>query len=196
MTTELATISLFPLRTVLFPGGPLLLRVFESRYLDMISNCMKEEEGFGVVLISDGTETGVVRTHRLGTLAKIADWYQYEDGVLGMTVVGERRFELIEARRQSDGLNVGNVRYVAHDPDVPLPERFAHLGQVLQRVMGQVGSQYDLIDRNHDDASWVSLRLAELLPLTDEQRQACLEMIDPISRLDYLEPIVESMRRV
>ena len=82
-------VPLFPLHTVLYPGGPLPLRVFEARYLDMISHCLKSETNFGVVLIREGKETGPVTMHEVGTLARITDWYQGSDGLLGVTAIGE-----------------------------------------------------------------------------------------------------------
>ena len=107
-------IPLFPLRTVLFPGGPLPLRIFETRYLDMIGRCMKDERGFGVLAIRDGTGTGsgAAEVHQVGTLASIVDWYQFDDGLLGITVIGQTRFMLHSVRQQPDGLNVGEVDFM------------------------------------------------------------------------------------
>jgi len=95
-------IPLFPLNTVLFPGGPLPLRIFEARYVDMVSSCLKEDSPFGVLLIRDGGETGNATTHEIGTLARIVDWYQGSDGLLGVTAVGEQRFRLLSSHRQDD----------------------------------------------------------------------------------------------
>jgi Lon protease-like protein len=92
---------------VLFPGGPLPLRIFEARYLDMISRCLKTDTPFGVLLIRDGDETGAARTHTVGTLARIVDWYQGSDGLLGVTAAGEQRFRLLDVGIQPDGLNAG-----------------------------------------------------------------------------------------
>ena len=97
-------IPLFPLNTVLFPGGPLPLRIFESRYIDMISRCMKHDSPFGVLLIREGQEAGPATMHTVGTLATVTDWYQGSDGLLGITAIGSERFELLSADRQHDGL--------------------------------------------------------------------------------------------
>jgi Lon protease-like protein len=97
---------LFPLNTVLFPDGPLPLRIFEPRYLDMISGCMKQDKPFGVLLIKDGHEAGPATTHSVGTLARVTDWYQGSDGLLGITAIGTERFRLQSVEQQSDGLNV------------------------------------------------------------------------------------------
>ena len=105
---------------MLFPGGPLPLRVFEPRYLDMISRCMKDDVPFGVLLIRDGAETGPATTHDVGTLARVIDWYQGSDGILGVTAVGEQRFRLLTVERQHDGLNIGEVSLLPNIEGVPL----------------------------------------------------------------------------
>ena len=82
---EAVRIPLFPLNTVLFPGGPLPLRIFETRYIDMISERMREDAPFGVLLIKEGHEAGPASTYEIGTLARITDWYQGSDGLLGIS---------------------------------------------------------------------------------------------------------------
>ncbi|HEY7377666.1 MAG TPA: LON peptidase substrate-binding domain-containing protein, partial [Steroidobacteraceae bacterium] len=98
-------IALFPLNTVLFPGGPLPLRIFEPRYIDMVRRCLREQRGFGVVLIRSGNEVGPAEFESVGTLARIVDFHALSDGLLGLVNVGERRFRVISRRRQDDGLN-------------------------------------------------------------------------------------------
>lgn len=182
-------IPLFPLRTVLFPGGPLPLRIFEARYLDMISTCLKEERGFGVVLIEEGGEVGPAKTHKVGTMAEIVDWYQGSDGLLGVTARGKERFRLEAARREKDGLNVGTVQFLPPDPEVQITAPYEPMARVLRDVMDELGRHYKELPRNFEDASWVGCRLAEILPLPPEQKQLCLEMTDPLERLDLLRPM-------
>src|SRR5687768_15209514 len=99
-------LPLFPLNTVLFPGGPLRLRIFEPRYLDMVSRCMRESSSFGVALITEGKEAGgTARTTGVGTTARIVDFERLDDGLLGITARGEQRFTIEDVRTQSDGLN-------------------------------------------------------------------------------------------
>src|SRR5215472_14441288 len=100
-------LALFPLNTVLFPGGALPLRIFETRYLDMVSRCLKEGQGFGVCLIREGAETGAAKIHMAGTLAEIGDWSRGEDSLLHILVRGTRRFRVSALRQQPDGLNLG-----------------------------------------------------------------------------------------
>ena len=139
---------LFPLRTVLFPGGPLPLRIFESRYIDMISHCMKNDLPFGVLLIKDGQEDSTATTHEVGTLATITDWYQGSDGLLGVTAAGGLRFRLLSARRQPDGLNLGTVELIPAEPDMALPDEYASLRKILESVLDDLGRLYESLERH------------------------------------------------
>ncbi len=186
-------LPIFPLSTVLAPGGPLLLRIFEARYLDMVSHCLSHESSFGVSLIREGSETGDAQVHELGTFAKIADWYQYEDGVLGITAVGLQRYRLHDTSRRPDGLLIGQVSLLKRETPVPLPPEFGYLADVVKRVMAQMGSHYDLIEQDYDNASWIGFRLMELLPLSDQQKQFGLEITDPLERLEMLSAVVDKI---
>lgn len=171
-------VPLFPLNTVLFPGGPLPLRVFEPRYLDMISRSMKGDMPFGVLLIKEGLEAGPATTHTVGTLATVTDWYQGSDGILGITATGTERFELLTADRQDDGLYVGEVSLLPPVPSMPLPEAHLGLAHILENVLDELGRLYEDLDRHFDDATWVTYRLVEVLPAELEQKQEVLESED------------------
>lgn len=187
-------VPLFPLRTVLYPGGPLPLRIFEARYLDMISRCLKSETPFGVVLIRDGSETGPAKTYDVGTLAKITDWYQGSDGLLGVTALGESRFRLLSATRQEDGLLIGDIELIDSETSVALPEDYQGMAQILAGVLGNLGRLYEPLDKNYADASWVSFRFAEILPIAPEEKQSCLEIDDPIERLHMVKQVLREVR--
>jgi uncharacterized protein len=184
----LATIPLFPLHTVLFPGGPLRLRIFEPRYLDMISRCMREDSGFGVALIVEGSEAGGrAHTVEIGTLARIVDFERLEDGLLGITARGERRFRIAHVGRANDGLNICEVEWREDEPPAPVPPQQAVLAELLQRALEQIGPAYGEVIANYEDASWVSMRLAEILPLATLERQELLELNDGPTRLQWLQ---------
>lgn len=187
-------VPLFPLHTVLYPGGPLPLRVFEARYLDMISHCLKTETRFGVVLIREGNETGQVTMHSVGTLAKITDWYQGSDGLLGVTAVGEQRFRLLDSCCRSDSLNIGDIALIDEQESIPLPEEFKRLSKILAGVLGDLGKRYESVGEHYDDAAWVGYRFAEILPIDPVQKQWCLETDDPIERLQLVNKILQKVR--
>ena len=118
MTTLPDRLPLFPLKTVLFPGGVLPLRVFEARYMDMITRCMREDAGFGVCLIAAGEEVGETAVpHPVGTEARIEQWDMAQAGVLNLVTRGIRRFRIEDHEVERDGLLVASVRWL----DEPLP---------------------------------------------------------------------------
>lgn len=187
------SLPLFPLRTVLFPGGLLPLRIFEPRYVDMIGRCMREGGEFGVVLIVQGGEVGeVAHLAKVGCSARIVDFEKLPDGLLGIMCRGERRFHLHGRQIREDGLNIGDIDWLIDGPDVPLGAEHQALGRVLKRVIGEYGALQRFIQPDFDHVAWVSYRLAELLPLSKATQQSMLEIADPMERLQQLAPMVEA----
>jgi Lon protease-like protein len=181
-------IPLFPLNLVLFPDGPLPLRIFETRYYDMVRRCMREGSRFGVVAIREGRESGAGETEvcEVGTAADITDFHQLADGLLGLSCVGRQRFRIVARSRQADGLNIGEVNWIEAEPAVSVPARHARLQGLLRNVLPQLGEGYTSIEMRLDDAAWVGHRLAEILPLPLADKQSYLELDDPLERLDRL----------
>lgn len=185
-------IPLFPLNTVLFPGGPLPLRIFETRYVDMVRRCMREQSCFGVVLIRAGSEAGDVGSScDVGTTARIVDFYTLPDRLLGITCRGERRFRVLRRWKQPDGLNMAEVEWLPVEPTSGVPEAHRHLSDVLRKVLPELGEIYQQVPRHFDDATWVGCRLVEILPISLADKQACLELDDPIARLERLSPLIK-----
>lgn len=184
---------LFPLNTVLFPGGPLALRIFEPRYLDMISRCLREGTEFGVVAIQTGQETGAAQTYQVGTLARIDDWYSESDGLLGLVVVGTRRFRIVTSRIQTDGLHVGKIVLMENEIPQVVPEQYAYMADLMKSIIDQLGDQYAKIDRKFDDATWLGFRFAEILPVKLNDRQTFLESDDALGRLASLSPVLNAL---
>ena len=177
-------LPLFPLSTVLFPGGPLRLRIFEPRYLDMVRRCLRESRAFGVVLILEGAEAGTVASvAATGTSARLVDFDTLPDGLLGIDCVGEQRFRLRRRWQQADGLNLAEVDYLPDDAPCALPAELAHLGELLREVLPQLGDRYTHVTASYEDAGWVGNRWAEVLPLTAAEKQQLLELADPLARL-------------
>lgn len=187
-------IPLFPLNTVLFPGGPLPLRIFEPRYLDMVSCCLRRGEDFGIALIRDGQETGkAASTQMIGTVARITDWHQRHDGLLGITVIGGDRFEIKDSTVEADQLTQVRIQRLAPCRDAEVPTEFFPLSDIARQLIERIGSYYTDLEMRYDSAAWVGFRLAELLPLGLLQKQGLLESTDPIQRLDALSRIIHEM---
>lgn len=188
-------LPIFPLGSVLFPGGTMALKIFETRYMDMAKVCLKNAQPFGIALIAEGNEAGVPATpHRIGTTARIADWDMPDLGVLRVTVKGEARFRIIEQRSEKNGLIVATVESIAADTNTNInAETVANSGefeacaQFLKKVISQIdGAQYLHDEAMLMDASWVSFRLTELLPFSGTIKQKMLELTDARMRLEVL----------
>lgn len=181
-------LPLFPLNTVLFPGGELSLRIFEPRYLDMIRDCARHNTGFGVCLILAGAEVGAPATPAaIGTLAHIIDFDAGPDGLLGIRARGSQRFRVGATRVRDNGLVLGRAEYWEDEAVQAVPTEFSLLATIVERLLEQVGGTHAKAERARlDDASWVGFRLAELLPLAPPERQHLLQLTDPLARLQQL----------
>ena len=186
-------IPLFPLRTILYPDSRLPLRIFEPRYLDMISRCMKEEIEFGIVLSREPTDPKMFETFQIGTLARIIDWQQGNDGLLGITTLGTQKFKIMTVTKEEDGLNIAAIEKLDMEEHYKPPQEFENLVNLLKAILDDVNI-YHKDEINLDSASWVSFRFAEILPLKIEDKQKCLELEDPILRLNYLQPLIKIIR--
>ena len=195
---ETAEIALFPLGTVLFPGGPLPLRIFEPRYLDMVSNCLRRERPFGVCLIRAGSEVGQpADPYRIGTLARIADWDRDDRGLLTIDTVGETRFRVADTRAAPDGLLLGRCEAIA-EPCGRVPPEYEPLARLARTLTERFAPRYRHTPPPPDDDApetgpWTAWRLAELLPIAMPRRQHLLETDDHIARLREIDRIVALM---
>jgi uncharacterized protein len=185
------TLPLFPLNLVLFPGARLPLRIFESRYIDMVRECLRQDSGFGVVWRMDAS-TEVAGGHaRIGTEAIITDFSTLEDGLLGIECRGQRRFVVRSTRARDNGLLVGEVDWLGQETSATISPRHGAL-QTLMREILQHRELATQIEADADDAVSLGLGLASILPIDLPRSQALLEMTDPTQRLDALLDIVET----
>ena len=184
--------ALFPLNVVLFPGGLLPLRIFEPRYQRMVSECLRRDEAFAVAAIIDGPEAGgVAITARIGTLARIIDWEQMEDGLLGLLCEGEQSVALGEISVEEDRLLRAEIRRLPLTEPAPLPDDLAWLGELLDELLQGIGSPFDRLRMARPSADHVANRLTELLPLPIAEKQALLELGDGMVSLRRLAGMVQ-----
>ena len=190
----LEAMPVFALNTVLYPGGPLPLRIFEPRYVDMVSDRLRRDAPFIVALIRDGSEVGGgASTHSVGTLARIVDWNRGDDGLLGITALGGRRVQVLATETRPDGLCVATARMLAEEPASTVPGDHRRMVALLRGLLDQLESTYRHVTPRYDDASWVGYRLSELLPMPLVRKQHFLEMEEPLARLRDLTEIVEAL---
>lgn len=206
-TRSPTTLPLFPLKTVLFPGRLLPLKVFEQRYIDMTKACLKDELPFGVCLITRGEEvvqrvvqpaaqrttqrdesaaTAPVDFARIGTQASIVSWDMPQLGILHLKTEGGTRFQVQSSSVSDDGLVVAQVTPLPPEPATELPEAFAPLASLLELMINRAGRENFSAELALNDASWVGYRLAELLPLPLPIKQTMLEINDSAVRLKVL----------
>lgn len=199
MDPTVSELPLFPVGTVLFQGGNLQLQVFEPRYLDMVSRCMRDGSPFGVVLIRRGTDTWragmpVPDLFDVGTEAHVVDFNQLGNGRLGITVRGSRKFRVRSTTEQSDHLLIGKVVYLPEEPLMAIGREHQDLVDLLRELLTHPGVQKLNLDIDLNDARSVGWRLSELLPIEAEIKQSLLQLQLPRERLQELTRLVNKLR--
>ena len=180
-------LPLFPLHTVLFPGGHLPLRIFEQRYIEMVKLAIAEDSPFGICAIREGTETGTPAVpYSVGTLVRITDWDMPEAGILHVDTQGEERFVIRQIRTEPNGLLVGSVDPVSAEPYSAVPDELRLAVEILRRIVAEYGADKFPAPPAFDNAAWVGFRLSEVLPLKLSVKQDLLEMNDSVTRLRIL----------
>jgi Lon protease-like protein len=187
---------LFPLHTVLFPGARMPLRIFEPRYLELVRDCCRDGSGFGVCAILEGEEAGAPAVpSSLGCEARVVDFTTLPGGLLGITVLGGRRFRVQQSRVRDNGLIVADVAWLEDGPRTGLAIEHELLATLLRRCLEQLGGAHaDAGAADYADADWVSWRLAELLPVGVADRQALLQESDGYARLQLLLDLVAALQ--
>ncbi|MGZ5275090.1 MAG: LON peptidase substrate-binding domain-containing protein [Caldimonas sp.] len=190
-------LPLFPLQTVLFPDALLELKVFEARYLDLMSRCMREQRPFGVVALKSGSEARVsdeaVALYDVGTLAELIEVDSAQANILLVRCRGTRRFALGATRQQSDGLWLGAAVEVAADPVLPPGTSHADIVKSLAEALAALtaqGASPFLEPHRFDCAGWVANRWCEILPLPLDAKQRLMALADPLARLEIVDSLM------
>jgi Lon protease-like protein len=191
------TIPIFPLGTVLFPGSVLPLRIFEVRYMDMARECLRNGSAFGVCLIREGDEVGAPAVPEpVGCTARIGECDMEELGILKVKAEGLERFRIVSREVGKSGLIVGEVEELAVEPEVRDTPGLAESAQFLRKVIAGIGTDRFTGPTNFEDASWVSFRLAEILPLRLDVKQKLLELTDAGLRLAILHKFLRQQKLI
>lgn len=195
------TIALFPLKSVLFPKGRLPLQIFEQRYLDLVTRSLRSNNGFGVCLLREGEEVMRPGTrqqvHRIGMLARIVDWDQLPNGLLGITVEGERKFEVEDCHFEDNQLLTARVRYsdtdYAGEPPLEVEDSQEALVDLVEQLVSHPVINKLGMNIAYHDLRELGWRLSELVPLTLERKQALLELNDPYQRIRDIEALLHRL---
>jgi len=189
--------ALFPLHTVIFPGSILPLKIFEQRYLNLIKDCIKQQNGFVVVLISDGKEVGSTpQIYCTGCYVEIIDWNALPGGLLGITVQAKQRVHLANSSVRDDGLLLAETTpFVSSEDSKPaLPEVFESLTDTLKQLLNHPFAQQYKDRINFNDAADICYRLGELLPISNLQKQHLLETETIEQMLDQLAMYINALQ--
>jgi Lon protease-like protein len=197
--TESLLIPLFPLQAVLFPGGLLSLKVFEARYLDLVSDCLRESKPFGVVSLRQGAELRkpgeTVVTESIGTLAELLDVDSAQHGILQVRCRGTQRFEVSSREQQADGLWQAQARMLPDDeamlPTDNLVETVRGLANAIA-TLKQQGSEPFLKPFMFENSGWVANRWCEILPISVAAKQKLMELPDPQVRLQLVDEFLRT----
>lgn len=204
-------LPLFPLQTVLFPGGVLPLRIFEVRYLDLIQRCQKEGAPFGVVCLTQGSEVRQAPAageaaptevfHAIGTLAHIEMYERPQPGLMLIRCRGGRRFRLLRSEQMKHGLWTGEAEYLADDPVVPVPQDLVPVRVGLQRLLQHMQAQAQPGDElpiqpplQWDDCGWVAHRWCDILPVSPQLKQQFLAVDNPLIRLELVGDLLARLK--
>ncbi|MEO8157818.1 MAG: LON peptidase substrate-binding domain-containing protein [Betaproteobacteria bacterium] len=181
------SIPIFPLNTVLYPGSLLPLKVFEQRYLDMTKVCVRDAMPFGVCRIREGAEVGLPAVpEQVGCTALITQWEMPHLGMFHLQTRGQQAFRILKQATQADGLIHAEIEMLADALGKIDAEPLALCHRVLEQIIEKLGQEYFVEPLARDDPRWISYRLAELLPLTAQEKQGLLELRDDGERLGRL----------
>ena len=183
---------LFPLNLVIFPEGLLPLRIFESRYLDMVRDCAKSQREFIVCNLDENQNfERAVSQYWIGTGCEIIDFETLPDGLLGITVRGTRRVKISQIVRTDNQLLNAQVETIAEEQDQELPDEFLEWSKMIPLILQKMGSPFANQDLKPESAHWVAARLTELLPFDLKHKQRILEIDYPHIRLEYLKDVLK-----
>ena len=192
---------LFPLHAVLFPGGLLALKVFEARYLDLVGDCLRTQQPFGVVALRQGRDVRTpgerVALEGVGTLAELLDVDAAQPGILQVRCRGTTRFALGTPTQRAGGLWVAETTSIDDDPPTAPPEALLESVKGLARAIGALknqGSEPFLEPYRFDDAGWVANRWCEILPIPLAAKQKLMELPDAVVRLRLVDEYLRSHR--
>ena len=192
-------LPLFPLQAVLFPGGQVGLKVFEARYLDLMTTCLREREPFGVVALSSGREVregdAAVAFEAVGTLAELIAADSDRPGILYVRCRGSQRFRVRSSRQQADGLWLARTSPIPDDDALAPTEALTDTARSLANMIAKLKAQNEspfLQPYRFDDAGWVANRWCEILPISQAAKQKLMELSDPLVRLQLVDDFLRS----
>ena len=187
-------IPLFPLQSIVLPGGLFPLRIFERRYLDMVRDCIKNNTDFCIALIRDNSkEEYITDVYNYGCLVKITDWNQLDDGLLGITVGGTNKVKIYDRNLEKNNLLTGMIEDIDTEKEYMIPQKYLLLSRFYKKIYPGIKHVISFKKERYADASWIGFRLIECLPLDSSTKNKLIAMNHAIERLDMLYEIVQKI---
>jgi len=187
-------IPMFPLKSIVLPGGLFPLRIFERRYINMVKNCLKNETGFCITLVRAESDNGyITNVYNYGCYVKIVDWNQLEDGLLGITVEGIKKIHVLECNLNEDNLLQGSIEDIEVEKEYMVPQKYLSLSKFYKKIYPNIKDFISFKKERYADATWVSFRLTECLPLDSSTKNKLIALDNAFDRLDKLNEIVNKL---
>ena len=185
---------IFPLKSIVLPGGVFPLRIFERRYLDMVTKCIKEDTGFCIALVQKEDRNKYIdQVYEIMSYVEITDWNKLEDGILGISVEGKSLAKVKKCELNKDNLLIGQVDIVKPEKEFMVPQKYQLLSKFYRKIYPGIKDYIDFKRERYADASWVGYRLTECLPLDLQTKASLISLDDAILRLEKIYDIVNKL---
>ncbi len=187
---------IFPLKSIVLPGGIFPLRIFERRYLDMVRDCIKNDSNFCIALVRSESKSSYINdVYSVASSVKIVDWNQLEDGILGITVEGKNLVKIESCELNSKNLLTGNVENIEQEKEYLIPEKYLLLSKFYKKIYPGIKNFIDYKKERYSDASWVGFRLTECLPLDLSTKAGLISSDNALERLEKIHVIIHKLYR-
>ena len=187
---------IFPLKSIVLPGGVFPLRIFERRYLDMVRDSIKNDANFCIALVkSEAKNSYISDVYSVASLVKIVDWNQLEDGILGITVEGINLVKINSCQLNSDNLLTGVIENIEQEKEYLIPEKYLLLSKFYKKIYPGIKNFIDYKRERYSDASWVGFRLTECLPLDLSTKAKLISSENALVRLEKIHEIIHKLYR-
>ena len=189
--------ALFPLSVNVLPGAYLPLQIFEPRYIDMVSECLANSEGFCIVLFKDDENEEnkeYLPHHNIATYVEIVDFNKLDNGLLGITVQGKYKIRIEDVWKQEDELLLGKIEKINEvDDNLSNEPEYLDLWNMVKEITNHPEIKKLNLDLDLNSSISVCYILASVLPLRPQEKQTILEFENNRDKLDYLKALIKRL---
>ena len=187
-------IPIFPLKSIVLPGGLFPLRIFERRYIDMITECMKTDKGFCIALTkTEEPNLYITDIYEYGSFVKITDWGQLDDGLLSITVEGKNIVKILKSNLNGSGLLNGTIEHLESEKEYMIPQKYLTLSKFYKKIYPGIKNFINFKEERYADASWIGFRLTECLPLDLPTKANLISINNAIDRLEMINTLIHKL---